>query len=162
MPGHREVRPVILPSGRLIRNGAGPWARTVNGTQGDELKLSQIEDIGRWESEATPTLLRLIATLHAAAAAARSGPGPLLSATDQLSSAWAEAQERMSTNPSPSSALNDRLRSTLRTVRIVARSFETGFTDSHGSMLDVIDREVESLVGTIANTFAVFSDDHQR
>lgn len=117
--------------------------------------MKQLDE--QWEFDTTPVLLRLMATLQSARLAAPMGRSTMTSATDQIGAGLRDGEQWLSNNPSPSEDLDEKLRRTLRTFRIVARLFEVESGDRRGPNLRVIDREIDDLVSTIANTFAADS-----
>jgi hypothetical protein len=121
--------------------------------------MNQPDDSERWESEIAPIFLRLMATLHSAESAAQKGPVSLISASDQLRAGWREVVEWISAHPCPIPHGVDRLRVIHRDFRVVARLFEMEATNPNGPNLGVIRQEIEALVGIIANTFAIFTDE---
>ena len=111
----------------------------------------------RWEVDAAPTLLRLMATLQSARLAASMGPMAMCWATDQIRAGLHDGEQWLSNHPCPQADLEDRIWRTLRTYRIVERLFELESLDSSGPNLRVITSEVDDLIARIANTFAADS-----
>ena len=64
----------------------------------------------------------------------------------------------MAENQCPLSEIDDRLRGTLRSTRVLARLFELESGNPNGPNLKVITQEIDNLVGLISTTFAVLSD----
>jgi hypothetical protein len=96
--------------------------------------------------------------LSSAEKAAGHGPSALLAASDQLGSAARDARLWMAENQCPLSEIDDRLRRTLRSTRVLARLFELEAGNPSGPNLKVINQEIDELIGMIANTFAALSD----
>ena len=120
--------------------------------------MSRFEEIDQWEAEVSPVFQRMLATLSAAEKAATHGPSALIAASDQLGSSGRDARAWMSDNQCPRAEIDDRLRRTLRSARVLARLFELEASNPNGPNLKVINQEIDGLVGLIANTFVVLSD----
>jgi hypothetical protein len=120
--------------------------------------VTRFEEIDGWEAEVSPIFQRMLATLSVAEQSAANGPPALLSASDQLSSSARDARLWMAENQCPLAEIDERLRRTLRSTRVLARLFELESSNPGGPNLRVIYQEIDSLVGLIATTFAVLSD----
>jgi hypothetical protein len=120
--------------------------------------VTRFENIDRWEAEVSPIFQRMLATLSVAEQLAANGPQALLSASDQLSASARDARVWMADNQCPLAEIEDRLRSTLRSTRVLARLFELEAANPGGPNLKVISQEIDGLVGLISTTFAVLSD----
>jgi len=101
---------------------------------------------------------RMLATLSSAERTAGNGPSALIAASDQLGSAARDARLWMAENQCPLTLIDERLRRTLRSTRVLARLCELEAANPAGPNLKVITQEVEELIGLIANTFAALSD----
>ncbi len=120
--------------------------------------MTRFEEIDLWEAEVSPIFQRMLATLSAAEQAAANGPTALLSASDQLGTSARDACRWMADNQCPLAQIDERLRGTLRTIRVLARLFELESRNPGGPNLKVIYQEIDGLVGLISTTFAVLSD----
>ncbi len=120
--------------------------------------MSRFEESEQWEAEVSPVFQRMLATLSSAEKAAGNGPSALIAAGDQLGSSARDARVWMSNNQCPQAGIDDRLRRTLRSARVLARLFELEASNPSGPNLKVIGQEIDGLVGMIANTFVVLSD----
>lgn len=120
--------------------------------------MTRFEQIDLWEAEVSPTFQRMLATLSAAEQSAVNGPSALLSASDQLGASARDARLWMAENQCPLAEIDDRLRRTLRSTRVLARLFELEAGNPSGPNLKVIYQEIDGLVGMISTTFAVLSD----
>jgi hypothetical protein len=120
--------------------------------------VTRFEHVDRWEAEVSPIFQRMLGTLSLAEQLAANGPEALLSASDQLSAAARDARVWMADNQCPLAEIEDRLRSTLRSTRVLARLFELEAGNPGGPNLKVISQEIDGLVGLISTTFAVLSD----
>ena len=120
--------------------------------------MTRFEEIALWEAEVSPIFQRMLATLSTAEQSAANGPSALLSASDQLSSSARDARLWMAENQCPLPEIDDRLRGTLRSTRVLARLFELESGNPGGPNLKVIYQEIDGLVGLISTTFAVLSD----
>ena len=101
---------------------------------------------------------RMLATFSLAERSAAKGPGALLAASDQIGSAARDARMWMIEHQCPLPEIEDRLRRTLRSTRVLARLFELEARNPSGPNLKVIYQEIDGLVGLISTTFAVLSD----
>jgi hypothetical protein len=120
--------------------------------------VTRFKEIDLWEAEVSPIFQRMLATLSLAEQSATNGPSALLSASDQLGSAARDARLWMAENLCPLAEIDERLRRTLRSTRVLARLFELESANPNGPNLKVIDQEIDGLVGLISTTFAVLSD----
>ncbi len=120
--------------------------------------MTRFEDIDLWQAEVSPIFQRMLATLSLAEQSATNGPSALLSASDQLGSSARDARLWMAENQCPLVEVDDRLRGTLRSTRVLARLFELESANPNGPNLKVIEQEIDNLVGLISTTFAVLSD----
>lgn len=120
--------------------------------------MTRFEEIDHWEAEVSPIFQRMLATLTAAERSAGNGPSALLAASDQLGSSARDARVWMADNQCPQDEIDDRLRRTLRSTRVLARLFELEAANPSGPNLKVIHQEIDGLIGMIANTFAALSD----
>ena len=68
---------------------------------GDAVLVSLSEQMEQWQSEVTPTLENLVATLDLAERSVGNGPVMLGSVSDQLGAAARDAREWMSTHQCP-------------------------------------------------------------
>jgi len=120
--------------------------------------VTRFEEIDQWEAQVSPIFQRMLATLAAAERSAGNGPSALLAASDQLGSSARDARLWMAQNQCPLVEIDDRLRRTLRSTRVLARLFELEAANPSGPNLKVINQEIDGLIGMIANTFATLSD----
>ena len=119
--------------------------------------MSRDEDIERWESEVSPTLQTLLATIASAGRSARNGPFSLMAASDQLFAAGRDTHIWLSTRRCPLPDINHSLVRTMRSIETLASILKDQSSSSVGPNLKLIDQEIEALVGMIANTMAVLS-----
>jgi hypothetical protein len=120
--------------------------------------VTRFEEIDQWEAQVSPIFQRMLATLAASEKSAGNGPSALLAASDQLGSSARDARLWMAENQCPLVEIDDRLRRTLRSTRVLARLFELEAANPSGPNLKVINQEIDGLIGMIANTFAALSD----
>ncbi len=120
--------------------------------------MIRFEEIDQWEADVSPIFQRMLATLSAAERAAGNGPSALLAASDQLGCSARDARLWMAEHQCPLAEIDDRLRRTLRSTRVLARLFELEAAHPSSPNLKVINQEIEGLIGMIATTFAVLSD----
>ncbi len=120
--------------------------------------MTRFEDIDLWEAQVSPIFQRMLASLSVAEQSAANGPSALLSASDQLASSERDARLWMADNLCPLAEIDERLRRTLRSTRVLARLFELESGNPSGPNLRVIFQEIDGLVGLISTTFAVLSD----
>jgi hypothetical protein len=120
--------------------------------------VTRFEEIDLWEAQVSPIFQRMLASLSVAEQSAASGPAALLSASDQLGSSERDARLWMAENQCPIVEIEERLRRTLRSTRVLARLFELESGNPSGPNLRVIFQEIDGLVGLISTTFAVLSD----
>jgi len=124
--------------------------------------VTRFNEIDQWEAQVSPIFQRMLATLSSAERSAGNGPSALIAASDQLSSSARDARLWMADNQCPLAAIDDRLRRTLRSTRVLARLCELEAANPGGPNLKVISQEIEELIGLIANTFAALSDQRHR
>jgi hypothetical protein len=120
--------------------------------------VTRFEEIDLWEKQVSPIFQRMLASLSVAEQSAANGPAALLSASDQLGSSERDARLWMAENQCPIVEIEERLRRTLRSTRVLARLFELESGNPSGPNLKVIFQEIDGLVGLISTTFAVLSD----
>ncbi len=120
--------------------------------------MTRFEEIQPWEADVSALFQRILATLTGAEKAAGNGPSALLAASDQLGSAARDARMWLADNQCPLTGIDDRLRRTLRSTRVLARLFELEAGNPSGPNLRVVNQEIDGLIGLIANTFAALGD----
>jgi hypothetical protein len=123
--------------------------------------VTRFEEIEQWEAEVSAISQRMLATLTSAEKAAGNGSSALLAAGDQLGSAARDVRLWLADNQCPRAEIDDRLRRTLRSTRVLARLFELEADNPGGPNLRVINQEIDGLIGMIGNTFAALSN-HRR
>jgi hypothetical protein len=119
--------------------------------------VTRFEEIDLWYSQVSPIFQRMLASLSVAEQSAANGPSALLSVSDQLGSSERDARVWMAENQCPIPEIDERLRRTLRSTRVLARLFELESANPSGPNLRVIFHEIDGLVGLISTTFAVLS-----
>jgi hypothetical protein len=124
--------------------------------------VTRFQEIDQWEAQVSPIFQRMLATLSSAERTAGNGPAALVAASDQLGSSARDARLWMAENQCPLIEIDERLRRTLRSTRVLARLFELEAASAGGPNLKVITQEIEELIGLIANTFAALSDQRRR
>ena len=120
--------------------------------------MTPFREIDQWEAQVSPIFQRMLATLSSAERTAGNGPAALVAAGDQLSSSARDARLWMADHQCPLSEIDERLRRTLRSTRVLARLCELEAANPGGPNLKVITQEIEDLIALIANTFAALSD----
>ena len=125
---------------------------------GDAVLVSLSEQMEQWQSEVTPTLENLVATLDLAERSVGNGPVMLGSVSDQLGAAARDAREWMSTHQCPVADSDDRLTRMIRSYGILARLLQTEALNTSGPNLLAIEREMKGLIGMFAQTMAMLSD----
>ena len=109
--------------------------------------MIRFEEIDQWEADVSPIFQRMLATLSAAEQSAGNGPSALLAASDQLGCSARDARLWLAEHQCPLAEIDERLRRTLRSARVLARLFELESAHPSSPNLKVIYQEIDGLVG---------------